>query len=256
MLLTYILLGTLAGGVLSVLLAAVFSLTSLARLAHTLLSFSVGTMLAVALLDILPEVAQSMTAQQIGYWLLLGLFLFFTLEKLAYWHHEHGGDPGAETLHADHAHHHHPAGAMVVLGDALHNFVDGVMIAAAFLHDTTLGLGITLAVFVHEIPHEMGAFMVLLHSGYSRARALSLNVLSGSAAVFGGVLAFFTLARAHQAIPYALCLSAASLIYIAMADLVPELHKHRRPQDIVQQLALGILGVAVIAGLMHLLREA
>jgi zinc and cadmium transporter len=255
MILTYILLGTLAGGVVSVLLAAVFSLTSLARMAHTLLSFSVGTMLAVALLDILPEVATTLAPPQIGAWLLIGLFLFFTLEKLAYWHHEHGGDPGAEDLHADHAHHHHPAGAMVVLGDALHNFVDGVMIAAAFMHDTTMGLGITLAVFVHEIPHEMGAFMVLLHSGYSRVRALALNVLSGSAAVVGGVLAYFTLAQAQQIIPYALCLSAASFIYIAMADLVPELHKHRRPRDIVQQLALGILGVAVIAGLMHLLQE-
>ena len=255
MILSQILLGTLAGGIFSVLLAAVFSLTSLARMAHALLSFSVGTMLAVALLDILPEVAASMTAPQIGTWLLLGLFLFFTLEKLAYWHHEHGGDPGAENLHSDHAHHHHPAGPMVVLGDALHNFVDGVMIAAAFMHDTTMGLGITLAVFVHEIPHEMGAFMVLLHSGYSRARALLWNVLSGSAALVGGVLAYFTLARAHQMIPYALCLSAASFIYIAMADLVPELHKHRRPQDIVQQLVLGVLGVAVIAGLMHLLQE-
>ena len=255
MILASILLGTLAGGVVSVLLAAVFSLTALSRLAHTLLSFSVGTMLAVALLDILPEVAETLSTEQIGYWLLLGVFVFFTLEKLAYWHHEHGGDTGAEDLHADNAHHHHPAGAMVVLGDALHNLVDGVMIAAAFMQSPTLGIGTTVAVFVHEIPHEMGAFMVLLHSGYSRARALALNVMSGSMAVLGGLVAYYTLDHARQAVPYALVLSAASFIYIAMADLVPELHKHKRPRDIVQQLVLGVLGVAVIAALTQFLHE-
>ena len=256
MTLSFILLGTLAGGVLSVLLAAMLSLTTLARVAHVLLSFAVGTMLAVALLDIVPEVSQTMPPQTLGGWLLGGLFLFFTLEKLAYWHHEHGVDEGAEHVHDDHAHHHHPAGGMVVLGDALHNFVDGVVIAAAFMQNTTLGVGTTFAVFVHEIPHEMGAFMVLLHSGYSRCRALALNVLSGSAAVLGGVLAYFLLTATRPLIPYALALSAASFIYIAMADLVPELHKHRRPQDIVAQLALGLLGVAVIAGMMLVVHES
>ena len=250
MTLTFILLGTFAGGVLSVILAAAISLTALSRLAHILLSFAVGTMLAVALLDILPEVSTSLSPRTLGAMLLAGLFLFFALEKLAYWHHEHGGDEDGGHVH------HHPAGGMMVLGDALHNFVDGIMIAAAFLQDTTLGIGITFAVFVHEIPHEMGAFMVLLHSGYARGRALALNVLSGFAAVVGGLLGYYTLAKTQQAIPYALALSAASFIYIAMADLVPELHKHRRPVDIAQQLILGLLGVAVIAGMMALVHEA
>lgn len=249
MTLTYILLGTLAGGVLSVLMAALFSLTALSRLAHVLVSFSVGSMLAVALLDIVPEVSETMPVHDVGVLLLVGLFIFFTLEKLAYWRHDHG------ELDPEHDPHHHPAGAMVMIGDSLHNFVDGVMVAAAFLQDTRLGFATALAVIVHEIPQEVGDFMVLLHSGYSRRRALLLNVLSGLAAVFGGVLGYFILNGAQQAVPYVLTLSAASFIYIAMADLVPELHKHRRVKDIVLQLGLAMIGVFAIVGMMHLMHE-
>jgi zinc and cadmium transporter len=247
MTLSYILLATFAGGVVSVLLAALVALTTLSRLANVLVSFSVGTMLAVALLDVLPEVSASMAVEQVGAWLLAGLFVFFALEKFTLWRHDH------EELDPGHDAHHHPAGAMVMMGDTLHNFVDGVMIAAAFLQDTTLGIGTALAVLIHEIPQEVGDFMVLLHSGYKRRRALTLNVLSGTAAMLGGVLGYFTLSGTREAIPYALCLSAASFIYIAMADLVPELHKHRRPVDIFLQLVLAILGVVAIAGLMHAL---
>lgn len=245
MTLNYILLATFAGGVASVLLAALVSLTALSRLANVLVSFSVGTMLAVALLDVLPEVTESIDAHEAGMWLLVGLFIFFALEKFTLWRHDH------EELDPEHDAHRHPAGAMVMMGDSLHNFVDGVMIAAAFLQDTSLGITTAVAVMIHEIPQEVGDFMVLLHSGYGRGRALLLNVLSGAAAVVGGVLGYFALAGAREAIPYALCLSAASFIYIAMADLVPELHKHRRPKDILLQLALGILGVLVIALFIH-----
>jgi zinc and cadmium transporter len=245
MTLTYILLATFLGGVVSVLLAAMVSLTALSRLANVLVSFSVGTMLAVALLDVLPEVSESMPVHSVGLWLLAGLFVFFALEKFTLWRHDH------EELDPEHDAHHHPAGAMVMMGDSLHNFVDGVMIAAAFLQDTSLGITTAVAVMIHEIPQEVGDFMVLLHSGYARRRALVLNVLSGGAAIVGGALGYFTLAGAREAIPYALCLSAASFIYIAMADLVPELHKHRRPRDILLQLVLAALGVLVIAMFMH-----
>lgn len=240
MTLAYILLATFAGGVLSVLLAALVSLSALSRLAKVLVSFSVGTMLAVALLDVLPEVTESLDAHEAGMWLLVDLFTFFALEKFTLWRHDH------EELDPEHDAHRHPAGAMVMMGDSLHNFVDGVMIAAAFLQDTALGITTTIAVLIHEIPQEVGDFMVLLHSGYRRGRALLLNVLSGGAAVVGGVVGYLALAGAQDVIPYALCLSTASFIYIAMADLVPELHRHRRFKDAIAQLALFGVGVATV----------
>ncbi len=241
----YILLSTFLGGVASVLLAALVTLTALSRLANVLVSFSVGTMLAVAFLDVLPEATESLDAHEAGIWLLVGLFIFFSLEKFALWRHDH------VELDPKHDAHRHPAGAMVMMGDTLHNFVDGVMIAAAFLQDPRLGVSTAIAVMIHEIPQEIGDFMVLLHSGYSRGRAMLLNVLSGGAAVLGGVLGYFALSSAREIIPYALILSAASFIYIAMADLVPELHQHRRPRDILLQLSLGILGAVVIGVFIH-----
>lgn len=239
-----ILFATLAGGLVSVLLAALASLTALSRLANVLVSFSVGAMLAVALLDILPEVSESLGAHQASAWLLGGLFVFFALEKFTLWRHDHAElDPG-------HDPHHHPAGAMLMVGDTLHNFVDGIMIAAAFLQDPALGVSTAAAVILHEVPQEVGDFMVLLHSGYARRRALLLNLLSGFAAVVGGVLGYFALNDASGVVPYVLCLSAASFIYIAMADLVPELHKRRKAGDIALQLGLAALGVMTIVVLM------
>ncbi|MBI5331056.1 MAG: ZIP family metal transporter [Betaproteobacteria bacterium] len=245
MTLSYILLATLAGGLVSVLLAALASLTALSRLASVLVSFSVGSMLAVALLDIVPEVSETLDPHRAGMWLLAGLFVFFALEKFTLWRHDHDElDPG-------HDPHHHPAGVMLMVGDTLHNFVDGVMIAAAFLQSPALGVTTAAAVILHEVPQEVGDFMVLLHSGYTRRRALLLNLFSGFAAVVGGVLGYFALDGMRDAVPYVLCLSAASFIYIAMADLVPELHKHRKTQDLVLQLGLAALGVLAIVALMH-----
>ncbi len=215
MILTYIFLATLAGGVLSVIAATLLSLTVLARWAPRLVSFSVGVLLAAALLEILPEAAQQLPPYQVGATMLAGIFLFFALEKTALWRHDH--------VHQDAREAPHPTGLMIVLGDGLHNFVDGVLIAAAFLQDPALGVATTTAVIAHEIPQEVGDFMVLLAAGYSRRRALLLNAVSGSAAVAGGLLGYVVLQGVQGAIPYLLALAAASFIYIAVADLMPAL---------------------------------
>lgn len=239
MTLAWIVLATLAGGVLSVLAAGLLSLTLLSRWAPRLVSFSVGVLLAAAFLDILPAAASLLPSHDVGATVLAGIILFFALEKTALWRH-------------DHVHQHttdapHPSGLMIVVGDGLHNFVDGLLIAAAFLQDPALGWATAIAVISHEIPQEVGDFMVLLDAGYSRRRALLMNVLSGSMAVAGGILGYVVLQGVQGAIPYLLALAAASFIYIAVADLVPALQKHRKPRDFAVQFALLFGGVAVVA---------
>jgi zinc and cadmium transporter len=236
MTLTYILLATLAGGAISVLAAAALSLTVLRRWAPRLVGFSVGVLLAAAFLNLLPEAAEAMDFHDVGLTLLLGILLFFGLEKTALWRHDHH-HPG---------HHHAPAGMMIVLGDGLHNFVDGVLIAAAFLQDTTLGIATATAVIAHEVPQEIGDFMVLLASGYERRKALLMNLLSSLASVLGGVLGWFALRGVNGAIPYILALAAASFLYVAVADLVPALQKHRKPVDFVTQFGLLAGGIGVV----------
>lgn len=245
MTLAYILLATLAGGFLSVVAAATLSLTILKDMAHKLVGFSVGLLLAVSFLHLLPEAFEALDAHAVGATVLAGILVFFALEKAALWRHDHHEDEG----HVCHAH--HPVGTLIVLGDGLHNFVDGVLIAAAFLQDPALGWTATMAVISHEVPQEVGDFMVLLAAGYSRMRALWLNLMSSLAAVLGGVLGWFTLSGATGAIPYVLALTAASFIYIAVADLVPVLHKQRKPADFVVQFTLLAAGIAIILFSTH-----
>lgn len=247
-----IVVATLAGGVLSVVLAAMLALTLLRRWAQRLVSFAVGVLLATALLNLMPEASNALGPELAGAWLLGGVLIFFVLEKLALWRHAH--------VHGDDAHHDHahvpssapsPAGAMIVLGDGLHNFVDGILIAAAFLTDPALGIATAMAVIAHEIPQELGDFMVLLNAGYTRRRALLLNALSGAAALGGGLLGYIALQGAQHLIPYALALSAASFLYIAIADLVPELHRARkRFSELLLQSLLISAGIATVA-LLH-----
>lgn len=244
MILLSILLATLAGGVLSVLAAASLSLTVLGRWAPRLVSFSVGVLLGAAFLHLIPEATYELDAQRVGTTVLAGLFLFFALEKSALWRHDHVHGHHA---HSGHGHAHASSmGLMIVLGDGLHNFVDGVLIAAAFLADPALGWTTALAVIAHEIPQEVGDFMVLLDAGYSRARALLLNVLSSLGSVLGGLLGWSALQGVSGVIPYALALAAASFIYIAVADLVPSLQRQRRPLDFALQFALLAGGVGVV----------
>lgn len=249
MLLASVIAATLVGGLLSVFAAAVLAFAVLERWVPRLVSFAVGALLGAALLNLLPEALDaSSDVHAVFGTLLIGLLVFFMLEKLALWRHAHGpGDHG----HGHDAHAHdampRPAGALIVLGDSLHNFVDGILIAAAFLTDPALGWATAVAVIAHEVPQEVGDFMVLLHAGYTRRRALVLNAVSSLASVAGGLVGYFALKAALPALPYVLAFAASGFLYIAVADLIPNLHRRVAIKDALSQFALIAVGVAVVA---------
>lgn len=235
----YILLATLAAGLLSVLLAATVALTWLPRFADRMVAFAVGLLLTFTFTELLPEaMGMGLDPKQIGLALLGGLLAFFMLEKVTLWRHDHRHAQGLPC--------HTPRVSLIVIGDGLHNFVDGVLIAAAFVADPVLGWTTALAVSAHEIPQEMSDFMVLLSAGVSRKNALVLNALSGLAMVAGGVLGYIFLQQTQEIIPYVLAVSAASFIYVAVADLVPELHHKRQPADWLQQGVLLCMGLGTV----------
>jgi zinc and cadmium transporter len=243
--LTYIIISTLLGGVCSVLLASAVTLTLLARFAHRMVAFAVGVLLAFAFTDILPEAIHlGLDITQAGWWLILGLLGFFLLEKLTLWRHNHHT--------TQHAHHFKPQVFMIIIGDSMHNFVDGILLAAAFLTDITLGWATATAIIAHEIPQEIADFMVLLDAGVTKSKALMLNTLSGLAMTLGGVIGWLSLNNAQTAIPIILVLAASSFIYIAVADLVPELHRHFHPKDMAIQLSLIASGLALVASIKYL----
>ncbi len=251
MTLLHILMATLLGGVVSVFAAALLSITLLSRVVHRLVSLSAGLLLGTAVLHVLPEAVESGADLHALSWALLaGLIGFFLLEKLSVLRHSHHyeGD-GHSHEHGHDRHEAGPQGMLILVGDGIHNFADGVMIAAAFIADVRLGWLTTAAIAAHEIPQEIGDFIVLLNAGYSRARALLYNALSGLAAVVGGLAGYFLLAQAEFAIPFVLMLAAASFIYVALADLVPDMHRQTRRKrgESVAQLLLLVAGVATIA---------
>jgi zinc and cadmium transporter len=246
---------TLFGGVLSVLAAAGFLLIPEAlrtRLLPAMVSFAIGALLGAAFLAVLPH---ALSAPGVGDLhvvtgvVLLGLLGFFLLEKLVLWRHchtheceVHGGGGAHDSGHQHGA----AAGYLILIGDAVHNFVDGILIAAAFLTDIHLGIVTALAVAAHEIPQEVGDFAILLHSGFTRGRAFVYNVLSSLTTVFGGVLAYFSLSIMQPLVPYVLAIAASSFIYIAVADLIPGLHKRLEPRATFEQVLLIGAGVLVI----------
>ncbi|OYY49970.1 MAG: ZIP zinc transporter [Methylophilaceae bacterium 17-44-8] len=268
----------LLGGVMSVVIAAFFALNAQRKWVPMLVSYAIGALLAAVFLEILPhafEVATSVEAMTGT--VLFGILLFFTLEKLVLWRHCHGDHCEAHALH-DEAHcpdtsqqhpvkfrtvtqqvpnikvqqHHHHAhddgrsGMMIMIGDTFHNFVDGILIAAAFMVDTQVGLVTAIAIIAHEIPQEVGDFLILLHSGYSKKQALLFNLFSSLATMVGGLLAYFALQTVQSWVPYILSLAAASMLYVAVADLIPGLHKRTAMKDTVMQISLIFLGVASI----------
>jgi len=263
-LLILIIIFTAVGGVLSVMAAAVFLLLPDHRRAAVLphgISFAIGALLAVAFWGLIPEAFAQIKPEQfqaLSGTILAGVLGFFVLEKLLIWRHCHSGDceaHGDEDEHEhDHGHSHShgmakSAGALIILGDGIHNFVDGVLIAAAFLTDVHLGIVTSLAVAAHEIPQEVGDFAILLHSGYSKSKALFYNMLASLTTVLGGVLAYFGLEDLHASLPYFLALAASSFIYIAVADLIPSLHKKTDMKTSLQQIALIAMGVLLICSL-------
>jgi zinc and cadmium transporter len=265
-LLLLIIVFTAIGGVLSVMAAAVFLLLPDHRRAAVLphgISFAIGALLAVAFWGLIPEAFSAIQPEQfqsLSGTILAGVLGFFVLEKLLIWRHCHFGSCEAhgdedEHDHHDHGHSHHShgsaksAGALIILGDSIHNFVDGVLIAAAFLTDVQLGIVTSLAVAAHEIPQEVGDFAILLHSGYSKSKALLYNILASLTTVLGGMLAYFGLEDLHDSLPYFLALAASSFIYIAVADLIPSLHKKTDMKTSLQQIALIAMGVLLICSL-------
>jgi zinc and cadmium transporter len=247
-LLAWIVLFSLLGGVLSVLAAAVFLLLPDAtrnRMLPHFVSFAIGALLGAAFLALLPHAMHGVqNFHALGLTILLGLLGFFLLEKLVLWRHCHVEH--CEAHMPDEDPHGHAAGTLVLIGDGMHNLVDGVLIAAAFLTDIHLGIVTSLAVAAHEIPQEVGDFAVLLHSGYSRGKALWFNILASFTTLIGALLAYWSLADFQHVLPYILAVAASSFIYIAVADLIPGLHKRLHISATLQQLTLIVAGVVVI----------
>jgi zinc and cadmium transporter len=249
---TWILAATLLGGVLSVLLAGVFAFAAHPSWVPRLVSFAVGTLLGAVFLEILPHALQYGDAQSVAASVLAGLLAFFVMEKLVLWrhcHHETCEVHGVESTEHDHGH--HRAGLMILVGDTFHNFVDGILIAGAFLADTQLGIVTALAIIAHELPQEVGDFLVLLHSGYSKSRAMFFNLLSSLAMVLGGLLGYLALAGMNELTPYLLGVAAASMIYVAVADLIPGLHKRPELSATLEQVLLIGAGIALIGLVGH-----
>jgi len=247
-LLAWIILFSLLGGVLSVLAAAVFLLlpdSARNRMLPHFVSFAIGALLGAAFLALLPHAMHGVqNFHALGLTILLGLLGFFLLEKLVLWRHCHAEH--CEAHMPDEINHGQAAGTLVLIGDGMHNLVDGVLIAAAFLTDIHLGIVTSLAVAAHEIPQEVGDFAVLLHSGYSRSKALWFNILASFTTLIGALLAYWSLADLQHMLPYILAVAASSFIYIAVADLIPGLHKRLHISATLQQLTLILAGVLVI----------
>jgi zinc and cadmium transporter len=274
LLLTIMLFAAL-GGIASAAFAVVFLWVReehSTRILPHFISFATGALLGAALLALLPEAIESAGpagAHRIGLVLIVGLAVFFVIEKLVLWWHAHAhdelsGDARACPQHADdppaaHASRHHAghgghehardraSGVLVLVGDSLHNALDGVLIAAAFLTNVPLGLMTTLAVAAHEIPHRVGDFAILVQAGLSRPRAVLLNLATGLASVAGAAAAYFGLRQAVGALPYALAFAAAGFLYIAVAGLIPGLHRRVDARTSAAQVIFIGIGIAVIA---------
>jgi zinc and cadmium transporter len=245
MTLGWILIASFAGGTLSAGLAAI-SLTLRATWVPMLVSFAIGALLGAAFLEIIPHAFEQGEAHKVAFSILGGIFGFFVLEKLLLYRHCHTEHCEVHDQHAA-GHDHGRSGTLIVVGDTIHNFVDGVLIAAAFLQSVELGVVTAVAIIAHEIPQEVGDFLILLHSGYSKLRALAMNLLSSAATVVGGVIGYFSLQLIDGLEPILLGVVAASMIYVAVADLIPGLHRKPELRDTASQALLIALGIGAIA---------
>lgn len=272
--LSMILLGCVAGGLISMAAAATVVFRLSQRSTAVLVAFAAGVMLSTAFLHVLPEAFSSLSSVDIhaghqhapgdpaiaaeeaehaehaghahegpAYTLfavmLLSLFVFFSLERLALWRHSHGDCASHDGHHAVVT-----APLLILVGDGFHNFVDGILLAAAFIADPMLGVTTTVAVIAHEIPQEMGDFILLRNAGWSNGKAFMANAGSSLSSVLGGVLGYYMLEAASFVLPYVLVIAASSFIYVALADLLPLLHKQR--DSFVRQSLLIAAGVAVV----------
>jgi zinc and cadmium transporter len=276
-----IIIGTLVAGIGSVWVAGLLTYGVLARYTQHLLSLAAGALLATAFMHLLPEAFESQAgAQALFTTLLAGLIFFFLLDKAELYHHghehHHGEAPDAHGSahahdHAEHEHGHehgheygheyghdhaHAAGGgwAVLLGDSVHCFGDGILIAAAYMADLKLGLAATLAVLVHEIPHHMGDLVVLRHARQSASKALVKLSAAGAVTVLGGIVGYLLVEQLQSLLPYLLVVASSSFIYVALADLIPQLQKRLSLRQTVAQVAwlgVGIGLVTLVSGLAH-----
>ena len=262
-----ILLGTLTAGIGSVWLAAALSFGVLARYTQHMLSLAAGALLATAFMHLLPEAFESLVSpQQLFAALLVGLVFFFLLDKAELWHHghEHGAGHGHGHAHNDshgHAHDHLHAeesksgGWAVLAGDSVHCFGDGILIASAFMADMRLGIVASLAVLAHEVPHHMGDLVVLRQSSNNNRRTALIKVtLAGAVTALGGVLGYALVDQLYDFLPFFLVIAASSFVYVALADLIPQLQKRAAARETAAQIAWLLAGiglVTLISGLAH-----
>jgi zinc and cadmium transporter len=272
-----ILVGTLVAGMGSVWLAALLAYALLSRFTQHLLSLAAGALLATAFTRLLPEafelsVEAGVSAHALFFALLVGLVFFFLLDKAELWHHghEHGHDHSHAHNHAHshdhahehgaHAHHtyehhdhhghnHHSGGWAVLLGDSVHAFGDGILIAAAFVADPRLGVAAALAVMAHEVPHHVGDLVVLRQTLSNPRAALFKLTLAGGVTAIGGVMGYLLVGALHEYLPFFLVVAASSFIYVALADLIPQLQKRLSPKETAAQVAWLFAGIALVAAL-------
>ena len=227
------------GGLLVASSILLFSDGFRVKIVPWLVSYAVGALLGVSMLALLPETLEQLAAPRVFATLLIGILLFFVLEKLVLWRHCHTHDCEV----------HDGTVVPVLVGDAFHNFVDGAVIAAAVMTSVPLGISTAVAVAAHEIPQEVGDFAILLHAGYSRGRALMLNVMSAGASALGAIAAFLAFDLVPRTLPYFLVLAAASFLYVAMADLIPGLHRGRTDAGSMRQIVLIAAGILTMLAL-------
>jgi zinc and cadmium transporter len=279
MLLVAIWIGTLAAGIGSVWIAALLSFGALARYTQHMLSMAAGALLATAFLHLLPEAFESaVDAQRLFMVLLVGLVFFFLLDKAELWHHghEHHHEVVVPAPHHHHAHEHpqshvhaqarghepahahshvpKPGSWAVLTGDSVHCFGDGILIASAFMADLRLGVIASLAVLAHEVPHHMGDLVVLRGGSGNRRMALVKVSLAGAVTALGGTLGYFLVERLQDYLPYFLAVASSSFIYVALADLIPQLQKRLSARETLAQIAwlgAGIALVTLVSGLAH-----
>jgi len=236
---------SLAGGAAYLLLPSAWRSKTLAHL----ISFATGTLLGVTFLELLPHAIEHPNAdgaESVLAMVLLGILVFFMLEKALIWRHAHHGE---ETEHAGHGHHAHAhgrhAGALIMVGDSFHNFLDGVLLTAVFVSDIRLGILTGLAMIAHEIPQELGDFAIMIESGFSRLLTFALNGLASLAMIAGALLAWWRVDEIQTYMPYVLAFTSASFIYIAVADLIPALHRGIRIRESLGQLLLIASGISM-----------